>query len=180
MITAVAKITSSVKRFWRREDGVSSIEFVILYPIFYFLFFAGIESGLMQARQAMLERALDLSVRQIRLNTFSPPTYSQLKTMICDGAGMLHKCEDSLKLQMVIRDPRQKLELGEPQCHDEPKPLNPQGDFFPGGENQLMFLRVCVLQPPILPNLALAPYLPRTQTGEYKLYTITSYVTEPF
>lgn len=175
----ITPFLQSVRRFWRREDGVSSVEFVILYPVFYFLFFAGIESALMQARQAMLERALDISVRQIRLNTFDPPTYTELRSLICQNAGMLHDCDNGMKLEMVQRDPRQILELTAPQCHESPSAVNPQGDFNNGGENQLMFLRVCVLQPPILPNLALAPYLPRSSTGEYKLYTIASYVTEP-
>jgi len=176
---AITSFYQAVRQFWTREDGVSSVEFVLLYPVFYFLFFAGIESALMQARQAMLERALDISVRQIRLNTFDPPTYDELRTLICKNAGMLHDCENGMKLEMVQRDPRQVLSLNNPQCHSTPSAVNPQGDFGNGGENQLMFLRVCVLQPPILPDLALAPYLPRTNTGEYILYTIASYVTEP-
>ncbi len=66
---------SRIIQFWRDEDGVSSIEFVILYPLFYWILFMGVELGVMQARQAMLEMALDRTVRHVRLNTIAPPSY---------------------------------------------------------------------------------------------------------
>ena len=170
---------SRIIQFWRDEDGVSSIEFVILYPLFYWILFMGVELGVMQARQAMLEMALDRTVRHVRLNTIAPSSYQDLRNVMCAEATFLNNCSNSLKLEMVRREPRVGVTLNAPQYHDKPSAVNPAGPFSPGGRNELMFLRVCVLQPPLLPTIGLNPYLPTTETGEYRLVAITSYVTEP-
>lgn len=98
---------------------------------------------------------------------------------MCAEATFLNNCSNSLRLEMVRRDTRVSVTLNAPQCHDEPSEVNPAGPFLSGGQNELMFLRVCVLQPPLLPTIGLNPYLPTTETGEYRLVAITSYVTEP-
>lgn len=94
---------SRIIQFWRDEDGVSSIEFVILYPLFYWILFMGVELGVMQARQAMLEMALDRTVRHVRLNTIAPSSYQDLRDVMCAEATFLNNCSNSLKLEMVRR-----------------------------------------------------------------------------
>ncbi len=54
-----------MKRLWRNEDGTSSVEFALMFPILMFIFLMAGEMGVIQLRQAMLERSMDIAVREV-------------------------------------------------------------------------------------------------------------------
>ena len=60
---------SHISRFARREDANATVEFVIVFPIVIMLFIAAFETSMLLTRQVMLERALDQSVRHLRLTS---------------------------------------------------------------------------------------------------------------
>ena len=103
MIRTLAKI---LRLFRRSEEGSATVEFVLVFPMFMVLFTSAFEAGLMMTRHVMLERGLDMAVREVRLNTGAAPSPDQFKEMICEGAGIIPDCMNNLKLEMRPIDPR--------------------------------------------------------------------------
>ena len=79
--------------------------------------FAAVELGMINYRQIMLDRAMDMTVRDIRLGTGGDMQHDDIRDTICARSGFIKmaECNVSLKLEMVRLDPfnwggfRQKL-----------------------------------------------------------------------
>ncbi|MGB8813882.1 MAG: TadE family protein, partial [Paracoccaceae bacterium] len=67
----------------RREDGTATIEFVLAIPAVLMIFMASFESGLMMTRGMMVERSVDMTMRELRLGHMIMPTFAKLKADIC-------------------------------------------------------------------------------------------------
>ncbi|NET52160.1 MAG: pilus assembly protein, partial [Merismopedia sp. SIO2A8] len=61
-------------------------------PGFLAIFISAYESGLMMVRNVMLERGVDIAVRELRLGTPQPPTFDEFKQSICDASGIIQNC----------------------------------------------------------------------------------------
>ncbi|MDW3118993.1 MAG: TadE/TadG family type IV pilus assembly protein [Roseovarius pacificus] len=73
-------LRNRLARFRRDDGGNASIEFVIIVPVFIALLVFSIELSLITLRHALLERGLDLTVRQIRLGYAIPPITPRSRT----------------------------------------------------------------------------------------------------
>ena len=67
MITRLKSMGERVVRFRRDENGVATIEFVILFTPMIMMMLMGAEAGLLNLRHAMLERGVDVAMRAVRL-----------------------------------------------------------------------------------------------------------------
>ena len=94
------KLVKIIRSFRRDEDGAATIEFVILFPAFIAILISSYESGLMMVRNVMLERGVDLAVREMRLGQPVPPTFDQLKNIICDNAVIVNDCFNKIQLEL--------------------------------------------------------------------------------
>lgn len=169
-----------LRRFRRKEDGSASVEFVVVFPAFMILFVSAFESGLLMTRHVMLERGLDMAVRAVRIGTIDPVTHDQIKTMICNGAGVIPDCMNQVKVEMRPIDPRAWSNIPlEADCIDRDEANNPTRNFANGGENQLMVVRACALFDPIFPTTGLGAQLPRKSGGAYALVSSSAFVMEP-
>ncbi|MEO1307642.1 MAG: TadE/TadG family type IV pilus assembly protein [Pseudomonadota bacterium] len=175
-------VSRALRRFWRNTEGSPTVEFVIVFPAFMVLFVSSFEAGLMQIRATMLERGVDMAVREIRLSTSTPPTYDDVKRMVCDGAGLIPNCLDSIRLEMRRISPHTGS-MNVPvqaQCVDRQEPVEPVEFDDVGDENDLMLLRVCVLFRPLAPTTGLGYQLANGDAdGEYALVSMSAYVSEP-
>ena len=72
-----------LRRRMGREDGNATIEFVILFPMVIFLLVSAVEVGFITIRHTMLDRAVDLTVRDIRLGTGNSPQYAEIRDAFC-------------------------------------------------------------------------------------------------
>ena len=84
------------RRFARSEEGGATTEFVVIFPIFLVVFLSCFEASLLLIRQLMLERAVDVVVRDVRLSTGTTYRHDQLKSRICDNASILPNCLENL------------------------------------------------------------------------------------
>ena len=169
-------------RFRRGERGTASIEFVLVFPPIFILFVSAYEAGLAQIRSSMLERGLDTAVRDVRLATSSPPSYDELKEMVCAGAMLIPDCLSSLKLEMRRLDPRGTISVPrDADCIDREEEVDPVRSFVAGDENELMFIRACALFKPMFPQTGLGFQLHKDGNGEgeYSLVSMSAFVTEP-
>lgn len=173
-----------IVRFHRNEDGNSTLEFVVMFPLFIFLLLAGIEMGVIAMRQASLERAMDMTVRDIRLSTGTTLQHDQIKQVVCDRATMVPQCQQNLKLEMIRVDLRNWTGLpATPDCVDHAEPSAPVRSFVNGTSNELMVLRACAKFRPYYPLSGIGRELTQDTTGAnagYAAVTVTTaFVQEP-
>lgn len=172
-------------RFGRREDGSATVEFVIVFPLFMFLFLMGFESGIYMIRNVMLERAVDISVRDIRLGNGRVPEFSALKTNICDDVLVIPNCADSIHIYMTeiaITPGSVTANTGDIRClnrySDEPQ--FDETDYSIGNTNTMMLVQVCASVHPYFPSTGIGLGLRRDLLGgDYAIVASTAFVNEP-
>jgi TadE-like protein len=167
-------------RFSRSEDGSATIEFAITFPAMLFLMLSGVELGMVTLHHSMLERALDMTVRDIRLGTGTAPQHDEIKTMICARAGFIDNCNDNLRLEMIQVDPRSWTDIStDADCTDQSVEVTPVRSFVNGLENELMFLRACAKFDPVFPTTGLGQNMVKDASGQYSLVSTSAFVQEP-
>lgn len=169
-----------LRRFRGEEAGNTTIEFVILFPMFMLLFLSAIESGVYMTRYVILERGLDETVRAIRLGTSLKVAADDVKEMICSSSVFIPDCENVVKVEMIRVDLDSPTPLDEEaDCVDRNDPAAPARNFSTGESNDLMMLRVCVLFDPMFPTTGLGFQLPKQDGDSYALVAISGFVMEP-
>lgn len=167
-------------RFLRDESGNATVEFVLVFPVYLALMLMSIEMGFITLRHTLLERGLDIAVREIRLGTGTAPQHDDIKDIICENALMIRDCDANLRLEMRAADIRSFATLGSPiDCTDSAEPSKPVKEFTPGQQNQLMLLRACLRFDPLFPDDALGSALVTDSSGQSSVYTMTAFVQEP-
>jgi TadE-like protein len=181
------------------EGGVSTLEFIILAPVIFFMFFATFEAGWLMVRQTMLDRGLDMAMREVRLNLAPGITHQELKERVCEEAIGISNCSDSLYLELKTEDEAKALDppsgrLKWPRsavtCLNKGELIDPvvdEASFGSTGPDVIMIVVACAIVDPIVPGLgALMPGLMvsvpevgnAAQDG-YRMISIAAYKAEP-
>lgn len=181
LMTATASRTAKRFAFWAKDDrGSVVVDFAIMMPIFLTIMLSGVEMGMMTVRQMLLERGLDMAVRDLRLGAGAIPQHDAIKTEICNYAGFLPDCMRSLKLEMRPMDMRNYTSLpNKVDCVDRSETVNPVREFTPGGSNQMMVMRACIKIGPIFPNVGLGSAGDLDKNGDLALFSVSAFVNEP-
>ena len=175
-------IPALVQKFRRNEDGNATIEFAILFPLMLMVLFAAVELGMINYRQIMLDRAMDMTVRDIRLGTGGDMQHDDIRDPICARSGFIKmaECNVSLKLEMVRLDPFNWGGIPpQADCVDSVEEADPLINFTNGGSNDLMFLRACASVDVLFPNWGLGEALQKDDGGRVNLYASSAFVQEP-
>ncbi len=176
----IARVKKGLRRFHRSQDGSSTIEFVIMFPVIFTFFLSTFELGMLETRHVMLDRGLDIAVRAIRLGQIEPVTHDSFKQAVCRAAAIIPDCMNQVKLEMVAVNPRAWVSMApRADCVDRNDPGVPLREFTPGVSNQLMLIRACALFDPYFPTTGLGASLPRASGGAYGLISLSSFVIEP-
>ncbi len=169
-----------IKRFLHLESGVASVEFSLMFPIFMMIFLMSGELGIIQMRQAMLERAMDIVVRDLRLGKPELRDPEVLKQAVCDEALLIVDCMENMQLEMGPINPRGfTVYQGGTRCIDRTQESNPVINYTSGSNNEPMLLRFCVLHDPIFPAVGLGKILPSSPGQGYPMIASTFFVNEP-
>ena len=86
------RLLSRLKNLFRNEDGVASVEFVIALPVMLILFAGSFENGLLMTRTILLDRAVDMTMRELRLGHYPLPSKDLLKSEICNRTVIFNDC----------------------------------------------------------------------------------------
>ena len=176
----IRKLSRFLRNFGRKEEGQIAVEFVLAIPLIFTLFMTSVELGIYSLRQNFLDRGLDMAVRNVRLNTGTTYSHSDLKQMVCDFSGFLEDCDDALKLEMNPINPRSFSGFaGAADCADVSKPVTPSRSFVHGGEHQLMLLRACYMFTPVFPTTGLGYAMTKDGSGRSKMVSLSGFVQEP-
>ena len=176
--------------FLADERGTATIEFVILVPIILTIFFASFESSFYMIRAVMLERSVDIVVRDIRLGNLDNLTHRQLKEVICGTSalvGSVATCVDSMNIWMQPINTATFAMVAPPRyCVDRNEPINPlltppTTEFRFGADNEIMLMRICLKERPLFPTTIVGAGLVAggENDGNYALVTTTVFVNEP-
>lgn len=176
----IRSIGSYLRRFRREEAGNATVEFAIFAPFFVGMLAFSIELGFVTLRHTLLERGLDIAVREVRLGTGAAPEHDDIKQLVCDNAMFLLDCDNTLRLEMTPADIRTFNALDETiDCTDAAEPSKPVRQFTPGQQNQLMMLRACYKYDPMYPSFMLGHSLSKDANGQSAIVSLTAFVQEP-
>ncbi|MEM6322878.1 MAG: TadE/TadG family type IV pilus assembly protein [Pseudomonadota bacterium] len=176
----IYRVTQYLRRFRKREDGSATIEFVLLFPLFIGIVASTFEAGILNTRHAMLERAVDLAVRDLRLGIDPTPTFEELRSSICNYAGVIPECDKALHVELERVSPDNfNFRTGQVQCVDRDEDIEPVLNFQPGALNDLMLITVCAAVSPMVPTTGLGLALPKINSTDYALIAMSAFVTEP-
>lgn len=178
-----------VRAFMADERGTASIEFVFIVPIVMMIFMASFESSLFMARHVMLERSVDIVVRDIRLGYLDGLNHAQLKRLICESGSLVNSvdtCVDSMRIWMQpINTATFEMVAPPRSCVDRSEPIDPLqeptgSEFRFGSDNEIMLMRICLKEEPMFPTTIVGAGLIQDETdGNYALLATTVFVNEP-
>ncbi|MEE9428011.1 MAG: TadE family protein [Paracoccaceae bacterium] len=179
-ISAARNLGRAVRNLRRRENGNATIEFVILFPMLMTLFFVVFETGLVMTRGVMLDRAVDIAMRDLRLGTLSPMTHAGLKTRICQNTVIIADCDNVVLIELrKISTTTWNLFNTNTTCVDRSETVQPVLSFETGLKDEMMLVRVCAVLDPFFPGVGLASRMQLDSTGGYALVAMSAYVNEP-
>lgn len=163
----------------RNESGAVSAEFMIAFPVILMIMFAAIDVGVTNMRQVFLSRAVDLSVREVRLGNVSNSV--RLSELICSQTSMLPNCLQNITVEMRPIDTSTFDGLDDPfQCVNIEDEIRPAVTFIPGaGAQELMLIRVCVAAEPFLRITGMVNDMPVNGSNQYVIVNTSVFVNEP-
>lgn len=173
-------------RFRRNEHGSATIEFVILFPVMMMIFLSSFEMSIWMLRQVWMDRAMDLTVRDLRLGAWPnlnthPDARGIVKRALCDRMGtLMGSCESQLMLELVPV-PKDTWVLPDPgaQCIDRGDPSKPIATFRDGPENEIMLVRACVIVDPFFTGTSWGLQLEKNPGDGFAMVSTSAYVNEP-
>ena len=172
-----------LKRFvrdFRKEDGTASIEFVFIVPMLMTIFMASCESGYFMVRHVMLERAVDMTMRDLRLGLLGNVDHNQLRTLMCSRSVVLKNCLTNLKIELrPVSSTTFAMPATPETCVDRTNNIDPPTTFNRGVGNELMLVRVCVRQDAMFPSTGVGLGLQQDAQGGYALVARSAFVNEP-
>ena len=183
----IGRAARFLRDFRKEDDGVVTLEFVIIFPVFFGFFLMTVENGIIQLQHTMLERGVDVTVREIRIGRMTEIDRGDLKEAICTAAGIIADCEAQMDIEMIENDLRAWVPINGPvTCVDRGDTPIPDDLAVPtGGNNALMFLRVCVRIDPFMPTTGLGKTIVEANSGSaaagsHALVSTAAFVIEPF
>ena len=166
--------------FLRDDRGTATIDFVLWFSLMMVVLLASLELAVINLRHSMLDRAVDLATREIRLSTGDIPSYDETLAMVCNEARIAANCTQNLRLEMVQVDPRDTSKIPyDTDCQNAEEQPRPVRNFEPGQDNDMMMLKACFKYKPILPTAALAKSLEKDEQGYARLTVTSAFVQEP-
>lgn len=173
-----------IRGFRSDQDGNATIEFVIFFPALMSLFLMGFEGGYYMLRSVMLDRAVDISIRDVRMSSNSLPDFATLKKNICSNARILPDCVNSIQVELApvatapgaVASLRQSTLCVDKSSKDDPFNAT---TYDVGAQNQMMLVRVCALSKPFFPTSRLGAGMVRDGSGNHAILSTAAFVSEP-
>jgi hypothetical protein len=170
-----------LRRFGLSESGTAAVEFAMAVPLLIAIFMASFESGFLMIRSLMLEQSVDMTMRELRLGHYPIPTAALLKEEICKRSVVLKDCEANISIEMTrISTANWTLPSNRIACVDREEDILPVTTMhMPPQQNDIMVVRVCVVQDAMFPTTGIGLGLPKDTQGGYGLVSVSAFVTEP-
>lgn len=178
----IARLRNWLRARLGGEEGAVTVDFVLMLPMVLTIFFASVEASMMQMRIGMMDRAMELTVRDLRIGSLGVGiSHEKLRKVYCDYSMMIPNCERHLKLELSIID-RQNWE-GFPelvQCLDRLEEIDPDSiNIISTLPNDIVAIRACMVFEPFFPSSRYGLRMRRDESGGIQLATMSAFVNEP-
>ncbi len=164
-------------KFLRATSGSATVEFVMVFPVLIWVVLSTFELGWITTRQMMLERGLNLTIRDLRLGRIANPTHEGLKELVCERAAILRDCVDSIHMELVPLVSG-VVPSGSPSCVDRTGEIEPVENFSSGSEEDIMFVRICVIVDPLMPGMGIGTHLNTDASGGFSMVAYSAFKKE--
>lgn len=176
----IRRIRTLFRPFRRDERGLASVEFALFFPLYLGLFFWAAELGIITIKSVMLDHALDVSIRELRLGLVEDPTADKLKAAICSRTVMISNCENQMMIELQpVNTTTWNMPRTPVTCVNNDEEIQPVVTFSPGRQQELMLVRACIIIPVLLPDTMFGRQLSKDSTGGIGIAAISSFVNEP-
>ena len=171
-----------LRRLWRREEGSSTLEFIVLFPFLGYLIFGLAETGVLIVRSTNLDRGVDIAVRDVRLGQPSVASYDGLRDRICQLSFLLGSCNETLRLELTAigTTPSGGTPSGAVSCTNRADPdISPPIQFDTSTPGEIVIVRACLIVDPVFPGTGFMALLPKSDGGGYALVSRSAFMNEP-
>lgn len=168
-----------LKALRRDTRGAAGVEFALVLPVLLSIIFSTFEAGWFMVQSIMLDRALDLTVRELRIGSLADPTQSKVRERICEQAVVLADCEERLALELIPIVTSASYPVDTARCIERGSSIAPVLRFSNGLRAQTMFVRACYVVDPLTPDFALGLVLSKDETGALRLVSRSGFINEP-
>ncbi len=174
------RLCSSLRRSSRNEEGGATVEFAIIFPVLITAVLAVFESGWLMTRYMMLDRGVDMAVRDLRLGEANTATHAAMKTSICDYTVVLKDCDTTLVLQVEEYDADKAYPDDQANCYDRITDATKTViSYDPGDRGKIMFIRACVIVDPFFPGMGIGLRMPKDESGGHQMVSFSAFMNEP-
>ena len=174
------KIKRGLRLAVRREDGTATIEFVILFPALMTLFLSSFEVSVLLLRSVMLDKALDTTVRELRLGWVADPTAAGLRKQLCDRTPIIPDCMNQMMIELQpISTETWTFPADMVSCIEKSADIQPSVETNFGTANDLMIVRACAIMKPWFYATGLGLKLPLVDGQNYAIVSSSAFVNEP-
>lgn len=170
-----------LRRVWREENGVATVEFVLMVPMVLAIFMGSFESGLMMTRSIMLEQSLDMVMRELRLGHYVNPSAALIKSEVCSRTVMLNNCNADLNIELTkISTTTWAMPSASVECVNKAANTQPPVKVTIGQQNDLMLVRACIVVDALFPTTGIGLQLTQANVGGgYKIVAVSAFANEP-
>lgn len=175
----ISKLPFSLKRWNRRQDGATAVEFAIIAPVFFALIFSMVETGWIMTKASMLDHAVGKSARLIY--TGQAPDQGTLEQLICDEAYVFSNCRENIVVELVTVDDFTSIPDTAATCTDaSTATIAPVTTYTSGAGGEIVFMRVCITTDVMVPGLGLGMQMAQTDSGRFQMVSSMAFMNEPF
>lgn len=180
MMDFTGAVLARIRSLLRRENGNATIEFALFFPMLVTMLLSTVELGILTIRNVMLEHAVDLTVRDLRLGKINNPTQAKIRYLICERSSVVADCENRLLIELrPVSTVTWTPLASDTTCKNRDENINPAVEFNPGISHEMVLIRVCAVFKPVFPSTTLGMQLARDDLGGYALVASSAFVNEP-
>ena len=186
MTKATYKKPSHFSRLWRERKGSAAVEFAIVGPVFLAMMFSIFEIGWHYYVTSIVDASATNAARLIRTGQIQEATsdadlqYDLIYDEICDVLQHFGACEDRLTVE--VETFTSFTDLATPStatCADATDAEKNAISFTPGGELEIVRIRICFIYNTINPAVGLN-LSEATRTGQRALISTMIFRNEPY
>lgn len=173
-------MTRPIRSLLANRSGATALEFALVAPIFLGLVFGTFEAGWMMTKATLLDRALDLTVRQVRIGAAgAPKTQAAIRQAVCDQTLVIRDCMNAMTIEMIAVQSASDFPTSEATCVDRGASVKPTTSFRAADRSTIMFIRACVVSDPLTPLIGLALHMTKDSLGGYRIVSTSAFMNEP-
>jgi len=152
------------------------------------IFFASFESSFYMIRSVMLERSVDIVIRDIRLGKLDNMNHALLKKRFCETSALINSVDSCIAKMRIWMQPIDTaafdMQVPPRHCMDKAAAVNPlidppAGEFAYGADNEIMLLSICLMEHPMFPTTIVGAGLVNAGEEDYGLIVTSVFVNEP-